>query len=52
MATKMEMSQFEYLDRDDGHCQRVAVMVEPYKMEMRLAHIPEPAEDEILVKVK
>ena len=52
MATKMEMSQFEYLDRDDGHCQRVAVMVEPYKMEMRLAHIPEPAEDEILVRVK
>lgn len=52
MATKMSMSQFEYLEHDDGHCQRVAVMVEPYRMELRLARIPEPADDEILIKIK
>ena len=52
MATKMEMKQFEYIDRDDGNCQRVAVMTAPFKMELRFAHIPEPEDDEVLIKIK
>lgn len=51
-TTKMFMPEMEYVTADDGHCQRVAVLTEPYRMEIRLAHIPKPAPDEVLIKIK
>ena len=52
MATKMQMPVFTYVDQDDGNCQRVAVMTAPYHMELRLARIPDIAEDEVLIRMK
>ena len=51
-TTMMEMPKMDYVDQNAENVQRVAVMTEPFRMELRWAQIPVPAPDEVLVKVK
>lgn len=51
-TTKMFMPTMDYVEKQDENSQRVAVLTEPYRMELRWAHIPTPAADEVLIKIK
>ena len=52
MATKMTMADLHLVDRAGKDTQRVAVLDAPYKMSVRNALIPVPADDEVRVKIK
>lgn len=52
MATKMAMADLQLVDYEGEDTQRVAVLDEPYKMSVRNAKIPVPADNEVRVKIK
>lgn len=52
MATKMTMAELLLVDSNGPDTQKVAVLDEPYKMSVRNAKIPIPADDEVRVKIK
>ena len=52
MATKMTMADLQLVDQAGEDTQRVAVLDAPYKMSVRDAKIPIPADDEVRVKIK
>lgn len=52
MATKMAMADLQLVDYEGEDTQRVAVLDEPYKMSVRNAKIPIPADNEVRVKIK
>lgn len=52
MPTKMIQPELELLDNGDDSGMRVAVLDEPFKVRLARAKIPEPKEDEVLIKIK
>lgn len=52
MATKMTMADLQLVDREGPDTQKVAVLDAPYRMSVRYAKIPVPADDEVRVKIK
>ncbi|MBQ8648936.1 MAG: alcohol dehydrogenase catalytic domain-containing protein [Clostridia bacterium] len=52
MATKMSMADLQLVDYEGEDTQRVAVLDEPFKMSVRNAKIPVPADNEVRVKIK
>lgn len=53
MATKMTMAEIDIENIDDNNeTQKIAILKEPYKLEVVKAAIPEPSEEEIRIKIK
>lgn len=52
MATKMDAAKLDLVEAGTPGAQRVAVLQEPYRIEMRHARIPEPGPDEVRIKVR
>jgi len=52
MATKMEMADLKLVTEDHPNAQKVAVLNAPYDISIAYAEIPEPAPDEIRLKVE
>ena len=53
MPTKMKFAELEYTtDFSQPGTQRVAILEQPYKMKIVAAKIPEPADDELRIKIK
>ena len=52
MATKMAMADLQLVDYEGADTQRVAVLDEPFKMSVRSARIPVPADNEVRVRIK
>ena len=50
--TKMTQPDLELLPDGDSSGMRVAVLDEPYKIRVARARIPEPGDDEVLIKIK
>ena len=51
MASIMTIAALELVDASTPGCQRVAVLDRPGQISMRHAAIPEPGDDEVLVRV-
>ena len=53
MLTKMKFAEFEYTtDFSQQGIQRVAILEQPYKMKIVATKIPEPADNELRIKIK
>lgn len=53
MATKMKMAELDIIDSDSlEETQKIAILSEPYKLEVVRAAIPEANDDEIRIKLK
>ncbi|MDI3311842.1 MAG: alcohol dehydrogenase catalytic domain-containing protein [Thermoanaerobacterium sp.] len=52
MTTKMEMAEFEWVEKGTPNSQKVAVLNKPYDISIRYARIPEPGDGEVRVKIK
>lgn len=52
MATVMEMAKLRLVPAGSKNSQRVAILREPYHMEIGYAEIPEPGDGEIRIKIK
>lgn len=52
MPTRMSQPKVELLPDSDPSGQRVAVLDKPFQIRIAHARIPEPAEDEVLIKIK
>ena len=52
MATHMQMAELDFVDDQFEGSQMVAILDKPYSLRVGYAKIPEPADNEIRVKVK
>ncbi len=52
MATKMQMMEIELVEQGTSNSQMVAVLNESFDISVKYAKIPEPADNEIRVKIK
>lgn len=52
MATKMQMAQLDLVEKGTLNSQMVAVLNKPCDISVHYAAIPEPADDEVRVKIK
>jgi threonine dehydrogenase-like Zn-dependent dehydrogenase len=52
MPTRMTQPELDLLPEGDRSGMRVAILEDPYKIRIARAKIPEPKEDEVLVKIK
>ena len=52
MASKMDIARLEFVEEDAPNSQKVAVLEDLYKINIHHALIPEPGENEILIKIR
>jgi threonine dehydrogenase-like Zn-dependent dehydrogenase len=52
MTTKMTQTELSLVDASHPNAQRVALLVEPGRLELAYAEIPEPGAEEVRIKVK
>lgn len=51
MASKMQIADLSFVEKDHPNAQKVAVLDAPYQIDMRHAAIPEPSDEEIRIKI-
>lgn len=51
MASKMQIADLSFVDKDHPNAQKVAVLSTPYQIDLQYAAIPEPSDEEIRIKI-
>ena len=52
MPTKMKFADLDYVEEGAANSQRVAILEKPYSLKIVRAAIPEPADNELRIKIK
>lgn len=51
MASKMQIADLSFVDKEHPNAQQVAVLKDPYSIDIQYAEIPEPGDEEIRIRI-